>query len=135
MYIKTNVFLFKLKYAYVNAIIFMFYCNEHFSSDIYKVLLVVCVACVIYIFTWLAVCVHVHVCCLLVHAGFLCGSCRAGTAVSLDLQSCSDQCAVGIIVFIVMCKCSMLEQMNALATIIHPVYQCLQRAPQLYHFL
>ena len=65
------------------------------------------------------VCKHVHMCCLLLHAGFLCGSCPAGTAVSLDLQSCSDQCAVGIIVFIVMCKCSVLEEMNALARIIH----------------
>ena len=54
MYIKTIVFLFKLKYVYVNAIIFMFYCNEHFSSDIYKVLLVVCVACVIYIYIYMA---------------------------------------------------------------------------------
>ena len=70
---------------------------------------------------WHAVYVYVQVCCFLLHAGFLCGSCPAGTAVSLDLQSCSDQCAVGIIVFIAMCKCSMLEQMNALARIIHPV--------------
>ena len=38
------------------------------------------------------------------HAGFLCGSCPAGTAVSLDLQSCSDQCVVGIVVFIIMCE-------------------------------
>ena len=39
------------------------------------------------------------------HSGFLCGTCPAGTAVSLDLQSCSDQCGVGIAVFIIMCKC------------------------------
>ena len=41
---------------------------------------------------------------LLLHAGFLCGSCPAGMAASLDLQSCSDQCAVGTTVFIVMCE-------------------------------
>ena len=43
---------------------------------------------------------------LLLHEGFLCGSCPAGTAVSLDLQFCSDKCEMGIIVFIIMCKWS-----------------------------
>ena len=41
----------------------------------------------------------------LVHTlGRLCGTCSSGYGVTLDLQSCREECAAGIVLFILLCE-------------------------------
>ena len=57
----------------------------------------------------LCVCVCVCVCvacvyvCVCVCAGRLCGTCQEGYGVTLDLQSCNNECDAGLPLFLILC--------------------------------
>jgi len=46
----------------------------------------------------------IHVCCIL--SGRLCGTCSHNYGVTLDLQSCREDCVPGIVLFILLCEFS-----------------------------
>ena len=77
-----------------------------------KVRMCVCVCCLcVCVCVCVCVCMCVCVCaCIALHnialllTGRLCGTCSRGRGVTLDLQSCQEECAPGIIFFVIICK-------------------------------